>query len=180
KWQIVLAELYERLLEQNPTEFAPKAVAAHQALIAHEPYRIESYHALYNIYKQSNQVDKAWCVSQALAFLKKANDEQQQLYERHRQEVFSRARQRLSETTMRKHVFHPDQDPYLTVILGLVAQPLAAWRAKELPPTIKADSRTDITLDPSPFAQIAKYVKDVLNVSAPDCYLRPNEPGDIS
>jgi tetratricopeptide (TPR) repeat protein len=180
KWQIVLAELYERLLEQNPTEFAPKAVAAHQALIAQEPYRIESYHALYNIYKQSNQVDKAWCVSQALAFLKKANDEQQQLYERHRPEVFTRARQRLSETTMRKHVFHPDQDPYLTGILGLVAQPLAAWRAKELPPTIKADSRTDITLDPSPFAQIAKYVKDVLNVSPPDCYLRPNEPGDIS
>jgi tetratricopeptide (TPR) repeat protein len=180
KWQIILAELYERLLEQNTEEFAPKAVTAHQALIAQEPYRIESYHALYNIYRQSNQLDKAWCVAQALAFLKKANDEQQQLYERYRQEGFVRARQRLSETTMRKHVFHPDQDPYLTGILGLVAQPLAAWRAKELPPTIKADSRTDITLDPSPFAQMAKYVKDVLNVSPPDVYLRPNEPGDIT
>ncbi|MFO7567380.1 MAG: tetratricopeptide repeat protein, partial [Enhygromyxa sp.] len=182
KWQIILAELYERLLEQtqNTAEFAPKAVAAHQSLIAQEPYRIESYHALYNIYRSSNQVDKAWCVAQALSFLKKANDEQQALYDRHRQEGFVRARQRLSETTMRKHVFHPDQDPYLTGILGLVAQPLAAWRAKELPPTIKSESRTDITLDPSPFAQIAKYVKEVLNVGAPDVYLRPNEPGDIS
>ena len=182
KWQIVLAELYERLLDQNPSDFAPKAVAAHQALIAHEPYRIESYHALYNIYRASDQTDKAWCVAQALVFLKKANEDQQTLYERHRQgqEGFVRARQRLSETTMRKHVFHPDQDPYLTGILGLVAQPLAAWRAKELPPTIKSDSRTDITLDPSAFAQIAKYVKDVLNVSAPDVYLRPKEPGDIS
>ncbi len=81
---------------------------------------------------------------------------------------------------MRKSVFHPDQDAYLTAILGLVAQPLAAWRAKELPPTIKGDSRIDITLDPQPFAQIAKYIKDVLNVSAPDVYLRPNEPGDIA
>lgn len=56
----------------------------------------------------------------------------------------------------------------------------ARWRAKELPPTIKAETRTDITLDPSPFAQIAKYVKEVLNVGAPDVYLRPNEPGDIT
>ncbi|MCA9698689.1 MAG: tetratricopeptide repeat protein, partial [Myxococcales bacterium] len=180
KWQIILAELYERLLDDNPTEFAPKAVSAHQALIAQEPYRIESYHALYNIYTTSRQVDKAWCLAQALVFLKKATDEQQAFYDRYRQEGFVRARQRLSETTMRKHVFHPDQDAYLTGILGLVAQPLAAWRAKELPPTIKADSRTDITLDPSPFAQVAKYVKDVLNVSPPDCYLRPNEPGDIT
>ena len=180
KWQIVLAELYERLLDENPTEYAPRAVAAHQSLIAQEPYRIESYHALYNIYKSSNQVDKAWCVSQALAFLKKASDEQTELYNKHKPEGFVRARQRLSEVAMRKSVFHPDQDAYLTAILGLVAQPLAAWRAKELPPTIKGDSRIDITLDPQPFAQIAKYIKDVLNVSAPDVYLRPNEPGDIA
>ncbi|NJK30989.1 MAG: tetratricopeptide repeat protein [Deltaproteobacteria bacterium] len=180
KWQIILAELFERLLEDNPSEYAPRAVAAHQALIAQEPYRMESYHALYNIYKASNQSDKAWCISQALTFLKKANDEQTELYNRYRPEGFVRARQRLSETTMRKHVFHPDQDAYLTAIMGIVAQPLAAWRAKELPPTIKADTRVDITLDPSPFAQIAKYIKDVLNVSPPDAYLRPNEPGDVT
>ena len=179
KWQIILAELYERLLDENPNEYAPRAVAAHQALIAQEPYRIESYHALYNIYQVSNQRDKAWCMAQALVVLKKANDEQQQLYQRHHQDGLVRARQRLSETTMRKHVFHPDQDPYLTGILGLVAQPLAAWRAKELPPNIKSESRTDISIDPSAFAQLAKYTKEVLNVSAPDVYLRPSEPGDI-
>ncbi len=77
KWQIVLAELYERLLDENPTEYAPRAVAAHQSLIAQEPYRIESYHALYNIYNSSNQVDKAFCVARTLAFLKKATPDEQ-------------------------------------------------------------------------------------------------------
>jgi len=34
-------------------------------------------------------------------------------------------------------------------------------------------------VDPNPFAQVAKYVRDVLNVAVPEVYLRPNDPGDI-
>ena len=49
---------------------------------------------------------------------------------------FVMARQRLSEDSLRRHVFHPDQDLYLTGILGLIAPAVAAWRAVDLPGTI--------------------------------------------
>jgi hypothetical protein len=90
------------------------------------------------------------------------------------------ARQRLSEDTLRRHVFHPDQDLYLTGILGLIAPAVAAWRAVDLPGTLNAKECIDISTDPSLFSRIAKYVKDVLNVSQPDVYLRPNDPGDLT
>ena len=79
-----------------------------------------------------------------------------------------------------RYVVHPDQDAYLTGILGLVAPALAAWQAKDLPPTINPNERVDISMDPSMFSRMAKYVKDVLNVSAPDVYLRPSDPGDLT
>ena len=90
------------------------------------------------------------------------------------------ARQRLSEDTLRRHVFHPDQDLYLTGILGLIAPAVAAWRAVEMPPTFSAKERIDVTVDPSLFSRMAKYVKDVLNVAAPDVYLRAQDPGDLT
>jgi tetratricopeptide (TPR) repeat protein len=176
---IVLAELYESLLADNPTEYVAEAVREHQILIGQEPFRTESYNALYHVYKNSGQTDKAFCVCEVLVFLKKADDEQTALYQKHRREGFVQARQRLSETIMRKNVFHPDQDAYLTGILGLVAAPLAAWRAHDLPNTIKPKERVDIGTDPSLFSRMAKYVRDVLNVQQPDVYLRPNDPGDI-
>jgi hypothetical protein len=176
---VVLAELYDTLLEEAPTEFVEEAVREHQILLALEPFRTESYNALFRIYSRSGQTDKAYCVASTLVFLKKANDEQAALCNRYKPEQFVMARQRLSEETMRKHVFHPDQDRYLTAILGLIAAPLAAWRAAELPSSIKPNERVDIQVDPALFSRLGKYVKDVLNVAPPDVYLRPNEPGDV-
>jgi len=176
---IILAELYERLM-QDDVEYVDAAVREHQILIASEPFRYESYHALYNIYRNSSQVDKAFCVASVLVFLKKASDEQNALFNEYKRQEFQQARQRLSEETLRKHVFHPDQDRYLTGILGLVAPAIAAWRAGELPSSIKAKERVDIAADPSLFSRIAKYVKEVLNVAQPDAYLRPNEQGELA
>jgi len=175
-----MAELYERLMETNPREFVDAAVREHQILIANEPFRYESYHALFNIYYNASEVDKAYCVATVLSFLKKATDVEQAFVDKHKRGDFVMARQRLSEDTLRRHVFHPDQDLYLTGILGLIAPAVAAWRAVPLPGTLSPNERIDIQVDPSLFSRMAKYVKDVLNVSTPDVYLRPNDPGDLT
>ncbi len=175
-----MAELYERLMEVNPKQYVDAAVREHQILIANEPFRYESYHALFQIYTAASEVDKAFCVASVLNFLKKATDDEANYVERHKRGDFVMARQRLSEDTLRKHVFHPDQDLYLTGILGLIAPAVAAWRAQPLPSTLGANERVDIQIDPSLFSRMAKYVKDVLNVSTPDVYLRPADPGDLT
>ncbi len=177
---IKMAELYERLMADSPTEYVDAAVREHQILIASEPFRYESYHALFNIYTRANAVDKAYCLASVLAFLKKATPEEEAYVAEHKRGDFVMARQRLSEETLRRHVFHPDQDLYLTGILGLIAPAVAAWRAVDLPGTLNPTEVIDVSIDPSLFSRMAKYVKDVLNVSQPDVYLRPNDPGDLT
>ncbi|HEY8379115.1 MAG TPA: tetratricopeptide repeat protein, partial [Nannocystis sp.] len=176
----LLAELYEALMQDNPQEYAGQAVKEHQILIAQEPYRYESYHALFNIYRRSSQLDKAFCVARTLVFLKQATPEEQQIYEKYYTPEFRQARQRLSEEVLRRNVFHPDEDLWLTGIVGSIAPAIAAWRANPLPAYLKPNERTDINTDPSLVARMAKYVMQLLNVGQPDLYLRPDEPGDVA
>ena len=176
----LLAELYESLMQDNPQEYAAQAVKEHQILIAQEPFRYESYHALFNIYRKSSQVDKAYCVARTLVFLKQATPEEQQANDKYASNEFRQARQRLSEEILRRHVFHPDEDLWLTGILGSIAPAIAAWRVNPLPAYLKPNERTDINTDPSLVARMAKYVMQLLNVGQPDLYLRPDEPGDVA
>ncbi|MCY1010299.1 tetratricopeptide repeat protein [Nannocystis pusilla] len=176
----LLAELYEALMQENPQEYATQAVKEHQILIAQEPFRYESYHALFNIYRKSNQFDKAYCLARTLVFLKQATPEEQQIHDKYATNDFRQARQRLSEEILRRHVFHPDEDLFLTGILGSIAPAIAAWRANPLPAYLKPNERTDINTDPAPVSRMAKYVMQLLNVGQPDLYLRPDDQGDVS
>ena len=175
----MIAELYETLLQDHPTEYVPHAVREHQILIGREPFRYASYHALFNIYMRSKQIDKAYCVARTLAFLKQATEPEQALYEKYVTPDFRQARQRLSEETLRRHVFTKDEDPFLTGILGSVAPAVAAWKLKSLPPAYREEDRIDISIDKQPISQMANYVCNVLNVGRPDVFLRPNDPGDV-
>jgi hypothetical protein len=177
---VMMAELFDRLMEVEPRTYVESAVREHQILIANAPDRYESYHALFNIYAAADEVDKAFCVAACLTFLKQATVDEENFANRYRRTEMVRARQRLSEQVLRRHVLHPDEDQYLTAILGTIARAVAHWRANDPPSTLKSDESVDISVDPSLFSRTAKYVRDVLNVEMPDVYLRPSEPGDIT
>jgi tetratricopeptide (TPR) repeat protein len=101
----ILAELYTMV----PGRMGD-AINEHQVLLKRDPYRVDSYRALYKIYFEAREYDKAWCVASTLGFLKKADSEQRQFYEQYRPEGPIKPRSRLSNERWVKDLFHTDED----------------------------------------------------------------------
>jgi tetratricopeptide (TPR) repeat protein len=175
---VILAELYQRLVPSKPEEYIEKAVAEHQQLLFFQPQRYESYHALYEIYRDSRQLDKAHCVAGALSMLKQASPEEASFFQKNRPSGLVRARQRLGEDTLRRHVMHPQQDRYFTAIMGVTARALAAARAQTPTAALDASQVIDAASNQSRIAKVVKYIRDLLNVQMPDLIVRPNDAGD--
>src|SRR5690554_7793405 len=63
KMRLILAELYEKKADD------PQGAARqHKELIKLDPFRTESYRALFKAYIQGKEYDKAWCMSAALSY----------------------------------------------------------------------------------------------------------------
>jgi tetratricopeptide (TPR) repeat protein len=169
----ILAELY---LLIGP-DAAQKAVQEHQILIKNSPFKIESYKALRRIYMDSKQYDKAWCLCGALAFLKKADPEEQQFFEQYRAKGFVRAKQRLTDEIWARNIFHPDEERYIGHILGAIWQSVAVIKAQPHKNFgLKRKDRRDLSTDQLLFSKVFNYVNQVLNVLQPELYLRPEQP----
>jgi hypothetical protein len=169
----ILAELYQIV----GGDALPKAVREHQTLIKANPFKIDSYKALRKIYMDMRQYDKAWCVCAALAFLKKADGEEQQFYEQYRQKGFVRAKQRLTDELWAKAIFHPDEDRYIGSIFAAIWQASALLRsAPHKQFGLKRKEKLDVATNQLLFAKVFNYVNQVLNVMQPEIYLRPDQP----
>ncbi len=177
---VLLAELYEMLLRVEPREFTESLIRTHFTLVRLEPYRYASYHRLFEIYLARRELDKAFCVARTLVFLKQANQQEATLHSRYPQPEFRKIRQRLGEDVLRRHVFHADEDPVISALLGLVSPALAVWRVKQLPYPLRPSDRVDDDEDASLVGPMLRYVLGVLGLGQPDLYFRPDEPGDLN
>ena len=177
---LLLAELYEMLARNDPREFTDPLIRTHFTLLRLDASRYASYHRLFEIYLARRELDKAFCVARTLVFLKQANPQENGLYARYPQPEFRKIKQRLSEEVLRRSVFHPDEDPIISAILGLVAPVLSAWRVKQLPYPLRPGDRVELDDTPSPVGQMLTYVIGVLGLGQPDLYFRPDEPGDLN
>ena len=156
-----LADLYLEAGEARRTD----AIRELQYLLAHTPDRTELYKALASLYRAEHDLDKAWCVAQALVFLGAASPEEKLLYERFRPAQFSPAQRRLTEELWQKNVIHPREDKHvgaifsstLGAIAGGAAQPITAYG-------LTPETRADLDRDPRPVSRIVKYVASVLAV----------------
>nr|MBA2538892.1 hypothetical protein [Deltaproteobacteria bacterium] len=169
-----LADLYLEAGEARRHE----AIAELQLLLNHQPDRVELYKALALLYRAEHELDKAWCVAQALVFLGAASDEEKLLYERFRPSQFQPAPRRLTEELWQKAIIHPREDRHVGAIFtstlgalaGGTAQPITAFG-------LTADTRVDLDRDPRAVTRIVKYVTSVLAIDpAPMVWLQ--EGGD--
>jgi golgin subfamily B member 1 len=169
-----LADLYLEAGEARRHE----AIAELQFLLGHAPDRVELYKALALLYRAEHELDKAWCVAQALVFLGAASDEEKLLYQRFRPRSFQPAPRRLTEELWQKAVIHPREDRHVGAIFSSTLGALAATTAQPVTAFgLQPDARADLDRDPRAVSRIVKYVSGVLAIDpAPMVWLQ--EQGD--
>ena len=108
---LILAQLYAR-----SGDGGDGLIEQHRALIEQNPFRIESYRALFKAYIQRKEYDKAWCMASALAFLQSASETEQKFYQQYLGKNLQPARATFNLEMFRK-LYHPEQDMLTTVIM---------------------------------------------------------------
>ncbi len=178
--QLMVTELYGVLTQEDSAKYTDSLIRSHNTLIRLKPAHYPSYHQLYNIYRQQNEVDKAYCVARTLLFLKQATDEETTFFGSGPPAVFRQARLRLSDDILRRTVLPGDQDPTVSAILGLVMPALASWRSKQAPPELRGSTPIDISESVTLPAQSLRYVASTLGLPEPELHLLPNERGELT
>ncbi len=156
-----LAELYIEAGESRRTD----AIRELQTLLGFAPDRVELYKALSNLYRDEGELDKAWCLAQALVFLGAAGDAEKALYARYRPAQFIPATRRLTEELWQKAIIHPLEDRHVGAIFASTLGPIAATTAQGaaafgLDPAARIDVEHDGRLVP----RVVKYATSVLGV----------------
>lgn len=169
-----LADLYLEAGEPRRHE----AIHELQFLLNHEPDRVELFKALALLYRAEHELDKAWCVAQALVFLGAASDEERMLYEKFRPAGFTPAPRRLTEELWQKAVIHPREDRHVGAIFSSTLGALAATTAQPITAFgLAPEARSDLDRDTRLPSRIVKYVSTVLAIDpAPMVWLQ--ETGD--
>ncbi|MDD5306402.1 MAG: tetratricopeptide repeat protein [Deltaproteobacteria bacterium] len=172
----ILAELFMNLPDK-----LKDAVAEHQFLIKKNPYRVDSYKALRKLYFDNRQYDKAWCLCATLAFLKKADAEEQQFFEQYRTRGMVRAQARLDNERWIKDLFHPDESVYLGKIFELVTRAVRAVKVQPIKAFgLKKNQKRPVN-DTMTFSKTFFYAAQVINLPVvPDLYIQEDKPGGLN
>ncbi|QQR88837.1 MAG: tetratricopeptide repeat protein [Myxococcales bacterium] len=172
----ILAELY-RIMPGKSAE----AIKEHQSLLDCDAFRVDSYKELYKLYFEERDYDKAWCLSSALVFLQKAQEEHKQFYAQYKPKGLVKPKRRLDNDNWARVVRHPNEDPLLSAMFRSILPALLG---------IKAVSDKNLGLnkkhlhDPATstvtFAKTFHFVTQILNVEiVPRLFLRPDAPGGV-
>ncbi len=109
-----------------------EAIEELQVLIAADPDRVELYKVLSEQYQAEGEDDKAYCVSQALVFLKAANEQEQKIYEKGHPKNFVAAKRKLTEELWQKAIIHTREDRHINAIFSSIIGQAAATTAQPL------------------------------------------------
>src|SRR5262249_6216913 len=139
-----------------------------------------AYQLLRRLYEQTGQRDKTWCLCAALRFLKRAEPEEIEFYERHRPERFVPARRKLTEQLWLHNIIHPDEDRRVGALFALVGPALAAQAAQPHKAYgLQRKDRADPAEHQHLLARAFRYAVEALGVPAPELYLRPEQPSGV-
>ncbi len=174
----ILAELYE------VNERWDEAIAEQRTLLVQDPLAIDPYKALYRLYLHKQTYDEAWCLAAAMAFLRKADDEEKRFFEDYRPQGILPVKGRLTGELWNTSVFHPDENQHISKIFEMIAPAalqakIAQLQSQNKLPVLDKRFKQDPATSTVTFAKTFGWAAQVLGIQAPDLYVRNDVRGAI-
>jgi tetratricopeptide (TPR) repeat protein len=174
----ILAELYE------VSERWDEAISEQRVILDSDPLKIDAYRALYRLHLHKQAYDEAWCLAAAMAFLRKAEDEEKRFFEDYRPQGMLPVKGRLSNEHWVKYVFHADENLYISKIFEMIAPAalqakIAQLQAQGKLPVLDKRFKQDPATSTVTFAKTFGWAAQVLGIQSPDLYVRNDVPGAI-
>jgi tetratricopeptide (TPR) repeat protein len=174
----ILAELYES------TDQTEAAVGEHALVLQKDPLRVDPYRSLYKLYLRVHEYDRAWCMCAALAFLRKADEEEQRFFEDYRPRGMIQVKSRLDNEAWVRNLFHKDESLYIGKIFEMLTPAAIVAKTNQLKaqkqlPVLDRRFKQDPATSTVTFAKTFGWAGQVLGVSTPELYVRNDVPGAL-
>jgi tetratricopeptide (TPR) repeat protein len=179
----ILSELYELT-----DRFDSAADEQHEILVK-DPMKVEPYRALFRLYQRQRAVDEAWCLSAALVFLRKANEEESRFYEDYRPQGILPFKSQLSEEHWYRYLIHENVNLYIGRIFQSMAPAALAAKADEQQQMLQRQGkaspleprfRQDLVNSTVTFTKTFARTAQVLGIAdVPDLYVRSDMGGGL-
>ena len=175
----ILAELY-RL--SGPATYG-KAIAAHRASVqraASPAQMVPDLKIMLRLFVEMGALDDAHAAASVLVGAGQADHDEMTLFQQYRPRGVVRAHGRLTEELWQRHLYHPDEDRGLSLILATLSAAVATARAK-LPKDIglKKKHQRNVLTDQTVVCKAFAYGTQVFGTQPPDVYLVPESAGEV-
>ncbi len=175
------AEKLASLYASDTERYQDQAVALQEKLLAHNPFRQESYKALRKIYTANRNADASWCLCQTLTLLQLAEPDEERFYNRMRAETAAPAQDAFTEEDWGLRIMHPSANPLLTAVFAIIEPAVVQARAQDPGQYgFTPEHRIDPTTHSAPLAQTLYYAAGVLGIPLPVVYQNPADLGGLS
>ncbi len=177
---LMRSERLAQLYAQDPARYLDKALAAHAAVLAQEPYRASTYRSLFDLYSRQRDADSTWCVSQALYALNQASPEESSYFRQGRPSESPAVAGRLSHEDWLNVLMHPDADRLLTGVLSLLQATVLEVRGVPLAELGYTEDHRVTPQDQLVAEHTLAHDARCLGVGLPALYQNSNDPRTLS
>jgi hypothetical protein len=146
--------------------------------------KVDPYRKLYHLYLGKKTYDPAWCLAAALAFLHRADEEEQRFFDDYRPQGMVQVKSRLDNEQWVRNLFHEEENLYVGKIFEMIASAalrakIETLRAKKELPVLDPRFRQDPATSTVTFARTFGWAAQVLAIPCPLLYVRSDVPGAL-
>jgi tetratricopeptide (TPR) repeat protein len=108
------------LYSKKPETFA-QAVDVHRRLLAADPFRVDSYRAMFRMFTKSKQIDRAFVVAEILVFLRLRQGEEELFHDEHKSKVLAYGEGVFDHESHERLITHPGERGPIRSVLEILS-----------------------------------------------------------